>query len=71
MLVAEDAAAERQHLFLKRAGAGQVALAPERAGQVVHAGDGVWVLVAQFLSCDCQRTSEPMGGFGIECRAVP
>ena len=47
MLVAEDTAAECQHLFVKRAGAGKVALAPERVGQVVHAGEGVWVLVAE------------------------
>ena len=55
MFRAQDLAVEVQHLLLQAAGASQVALGPERNGEVVHGGEGVRVFHAQGARVEFER----------------
>ena len=69
MLFALHAAARREHLLLKSARAGQVALVPERDGQVDHRPQSVGVHFAQHTAdpfcASCHAAIDPVG-FGFE-----
>ena len=64
MFLAQHPAAGLQHLFLKRPRAGQVALGPERVGQVAHAGEGVRVFLAQHPAEGLQHLFLKRAGAG-------
>ena len=54
MAVAEDLAAELQGLLIERLGLAIAPLALVELGQVVHAGEGIGVLLAEHLAAELQ-----------------